>query len=744
MLRRGEKATIQVDTVYPFGVFCHVVTDGLRGYIRRRELTLQGTLDPRSVVHIDDLLDVVVLQLATDERIIEFSRRKALPDPWIEFGHKTRMQDVVQGTVKYVSKDWVIVEVQPGVDGIIALEDLSIERVKRPEDVVWPGDRVEATVLRIDPNNHKLQLSIKYYLERGLLISRLLNQMNEQDKEPPALSFEPKEDIPESRTPLHYTGHILVAEDNPEVRTALTLWLESEGCQVKACSNGSEALEYFDHQVYSLLLTDINMPVVDGIALVRQIRRKYPKTVCVFLSDPDHISQNLSEIEKLGGYIFTKPLDTEEIHQFLADLSDGVLPARLILPSNEENQPFRPFGEKVNGMRSIAPLIDRINLALAHLLEETEAEKVVLFHYNPIKRLINIQAEVGTLQLDVTQVNSLVASPVEDVITEDFIIWENHISSGFSDRYENLLRLLPFQSCIGLPVQVGEEHNHALFIFHRQSDVFNRYRVRDVQTAASLISVALEEDLFRHHVSNSSALLLNGQLSSAFNHEIYNKISVLDFQLDMLSSSFKSLQDTIPDMRNNIQAEQVNKSLAEVSQAVRAINRMAEDFRHIMRGGSSQLININQIIQQACEQIKPAVARGEIVLTTDLDASMPDLRLNRFALIYIVYNLMINAIQHLENRPGERLLKVQTGRTQVNGYRYFFIRVVDNGPGIHCQLWEKIFELGYTSRQGGSGLGLYIARSLVETLGGKIFVEESFILAGTVLRIEIPEEAASE
>ena len=78
-----------------------------------------------------------------------------------------------------------------------------------------------------------------------------------------------------------------------------------------------------------------------------------------------------------------------------------------------------------------------------------------------------------------------------------------------------------------------------------------------------------------------------------------------------------------------------------------------------------------------------------------------------------------------------------------NGKPCLFVRVADNGPGIHCQLWEKIFELGYTTRQSGSGLGLYIARSLVETLGGKIFVEESIIRTGTVFKIEFPEEVAT-
>jgi len=394
-------------------------------------------------------------------------------------------------------------------------------------------------------------------------------------------------------------------------------------------------------------------------------------------------------------------------------------------------------------MRSASPLSDRIEAALGHLLETTGAEKAVLFHYDPISHLVSIVVQVGLLPLDESRLNDLVASPVEDVITEEIVIWENRVLANAGERFENLLRLLSFQACIGLPVRTGNGCSHALFVFNRQPDVFSRYRLREVQAAAALISVALEEELFRSYMRSSSTLILNGQLSSAFNHEIYNKVSVLDFQLDMLASAYKNLQDACPQLRSSPQAEQFNKSLLEVTQAVHAINRMAEDFRQITRSSAGQPIAVNHVILQACEQVRPAAARAGVLIQQDLDAALPDLRLNRFALISVIYNLLINAIQHLENRPGERRVKIQTSRSQVSGPARIHIRVEDNGPGIHCQLWEKIFELGYTTRAGGSGLGLYLARSLVETFAGKIFVEESLVYTGTIFRIEFPQEAAT-
>lgn len=91
----------------------------------------------------------------------------------------------------------------------------------------------------------------------------------------------------------------------------------------------------------------------------------------------------------------------------------------------------------------------------------------------------------------------------------------------------------------------------------------------------------------------------------------------------------------------------------------------------------------------------------------------------------------------MELKPNDlRILKVSVNT--IDQDRLVQVRFKDTGPGIHYKLWEKIFDLGFTTRDGGSGLGLYIARSLVESMGGRIIVENSFIPIGTTFLIELP------
>ena len=101
---------------------------------------------------------------------------------------------------------------------------------------------------------------------------------------------------------------------------------------------------------------------------------------------------------------------------------------------------------------------------------------------------------------------------------------------------------------------------------------------------------------------------------------------------------------------------------------------------------------------------------------------------------------MPNAIEQIaEIRPregGQVMIRVER-LERANG-AVIRVTVADNGPGIHWRLWEKIFEAGFTTRPDGSGLGLYIARNIVESLGGRLYVAESYINGGTVFAVDLP------
>jgi signal transduction histidine kinase len=118
--------------------------------------------------------------------------------------------------------------------------------------------------------------------------------------------------------------------------------------------------------------------------------------------------------------------------------------------------------------------------------------------------------------------------------------------------------------------------------------------------------------------------------------------------------------------------------------------------------------------------------------------------MNDVALEHVLINLILNAIQHIPDhrrQGGKVTIKVRSlvGQETLPVQ----IQVTDNGSGIHRQWWERIFDLGFSTRVNGSGLGLFVSRSFVESYGGKLYIQESTMMVGSTFLIALPSAARS-
>jgi small subunit ribosomal protein S1 len=102
MIHIGQVVEVIIDNVYPFGAFAHIEENHTRVYIRRRELTHSGNINPLDILVPSMHLKAIVIELSGEGRILEVSARKTLPDPWIQFAQEIRSGDIVSGTVKHL------------------------------------------------------------------------------------------------------------------------------------------------------------------------------------------------------------------------------------------------------------------------------------------------------------------------------------------------------------------------------------------------------------------------------------------------------------------------------------------------------------------------------------------------------------------------------------------------------------------------------------------------------------------
>jgi signal transduction histidine kinase/predicted RNA-binding protein with RPS1 domain len=741
----GEVVVGTVEQVHPFGVFVRLA-DGSKGYIRRRQLSLSGDLDPRVVVKEGDQIKVVVVELAEPGKSLDLSRKATLPDPLREFISRFREGDVVGGTVKNLRPYGVFVEVMPGVEGLVLLEELASWKVEKPEDVVWEGDHVEVVITRLDSTKRKVRLSIRQRLEHLARVEAIMEGLHRKTERSLTPEAEPEEESTtleaDEERKIVPTGPVLVVEDHDAVREPLVKWLSDQGCPARGAATVAEAMKCYQKDGYGLVLVDLDLPEVDGLSFIRQLRRSGVGVPVAVMSGPELIAEQLPALRALEvAAVFPKPLDLDEIRRFLLQLARGEKPTLSLETGGQATAvEAQPFQKLAGAMRSSQPLAERFRQGLEHLIRETRAEVGIIFRLDRISGEVSLVAHTGNIPLKREAIYALVDSPVKDVIVEGKLTWESRVSQERTGRFRKLQELLPFESCIGVPLQASGQTDHALFLFHRDPDVFSHYPLRDALAMATLFAVALEIQALDERVQSLSRIFLSGQLAAGFGHEVYNKLSGLDLQFRNVRSDFDRLARDHFGLSESFDFQQVRRALDKAVEMAVDLKRMVEGFRRLMVTKEEQVVDVNQVIRQAEVLVRPLARRANVKMRLELAPNLPPaLGSNNIGLYQVFLNLMLNAIQQMEKSPDAlRALVVSTAYEAQDDTRPAKVRFSDTGPGIHRQLWDKIFALGFTTRPGASGLGLFIARSLVESMGGRIAVEESLVPLGTTFLVELP------
>ena len=106
---------------------------------------------------------------------------------------------------------------------------------------------------------------------------------------------------------------ILVVEDEKHLNRIITEAMEDEGYSVDSCFNGADALDYALSAVYDVMILDIMLPKMDGLELVRRLRRGGNHTPVLFLTARDSVADKVEGLESGGDYYLTKPFDFQEL-----------------------------------------------------------------------------------------------------------------------------------------------------------------------------------------------------------------------------------------------------------------------------------------------------------------------------------------------------------------------------------------------------------------------------------------------
>lgn len=241
----------------------------------------------------------------------------------------------------------------------------------------------------------------------------------------------------------------------------------------------------------------------------------------------------------------------------------------------------------------------------------------------------------------------------------------------------------------GVPVAVLETSND---IAHRKRAEEERERLRQ-----------LEADLTR-----INRVSMMGELAASLAHEIKQPIGAAAINA---SSCMQWLCRDAPDMTEACNA--ASAMVKDVKRATGIIDGICALYRR--NTPERESVDLNEIVQEMTILLRDTADRKSIPIRTELDAGLPRTTAHRVQLQQVLMNLMLNAIEAMQDTGGELIVASKSIE-----HGQLLISVSDSGIGLPPNEPERIFEAFFTTKSKGTGMGLSISRRIVESHGGHL------------------------
>ncbi len=229
----------------------------------------------------------------------------------------------------------------------------------------------------------------------------------------------------------------------------------------------------------------------------------------------------------------------------------------------------------------------------------------------------------------------------------------------------------------------------------------------------------------RNAVQRRNALLNEMKTFSRFMdmmaHEVKNPLHALGINLDVLKTKIQKSKPKRDLLKHSKILEHEVDHLQEVIQG----------FLSYVRPGvpRKERLGINTLIKDVCEMVSPEAKKYKISIETRLGKNLNDVLIDRGQLQQALHNLLINAV-HATGEGGKINIRSWGKPKKV------FVSIKDTGIGIAKEQLQQIFDLYFTTKRNGSGLGLPISKRIVEANGGTIELE-SKLNKGTLITISL-------
>ena len=289
------------------------------------------------------------------------------------------------------------------------------------------------------------------------------------------------------------------------------------------------------------------------------------------------------------------------------------------------------------------------------------------------------------------------------------------------DAYREVAALFGFRACWSTPILSHSGKALGSFaMYYREPRSPSPPETRVLEMATHLGGIAIERRLAREErerlrqaradLAHINRVTTMGELTASLAHEVNRPIAAT---VTSANSCIRWLAADIPNL---------DKARAAAARIVNDGTRAAaiiSRIRLLFQKGTLrlELVDVNEVIEEMILLLRGEATRYEISIRTDLAADLPPVLGDRVQLQQVMMNLMINGIDAVKAVDGPRELAITSQRA---ANEQLLVTVNDNGIGLPPHT-DQIFDAFFTTKPHGTGMGLRICRSIVESHGGRLW-----------------------
>jgi PAS domain S-box-containing protein len=233
-------------------------------------------------------------------------------------------------------------------------------------------------------------------------------------------------------------------------------------------------------------------------------------------------------------------------------------------------------------------------------------------------------------------------------------------------------------------------------------------------------------------LAHSNRVTTMGELTASLAHELNQPIAAT---ITNANTCLRWLCRDQPDLEEARAA--ASRIVHDGKRAGEIVHRVRQLFRK--HPEQLELVDFNEVIHEMVLLLYAEASRFAVTIRADLPADLPQIMGDRVQLQQVLMNLMMNSIDAMKDVDGTRVLTIKPQRG-TNGH--VLISVSDTGVGLPPELTDKIFDAFFTTKTDGTGLGLRISRSIVESHGGQLWAADNFP-RGAIFQFTLPCDSKS-